>query len=143
MSKPVIVEAGIVLRSQSATAEDAILECGKLLVELGAVQPEYLAAMFEREQTMTCAIGSGIAIPHGTETARDFVNFDQLVLLQPQAPINWSGQEVQLVVGIASRTNTHVDLLGQIAGLVSGNGMQRLVQAKTKSEILQLITQQK
>ena len=140
MSKPVIVEAGIVLRSQSATAEDAILECGKLLVELGAVQPEYLAAMFEREQTMTCAIGSGIAIPHGTELAREFVNFDQLVLLQLEKPIPWGDQTVELVIGIASKANTHVGLLSKIAQMATEGGLGNIQKAQHKHEILSLLT---
>lgn len=135
----VITEAGIVLGSKSTTVEQAILECGNLLVSIGAVSPEYLAAMFEREQVLSSAIGAGLAIPHGTEPSRSYVNFDQLVLLQLPQPIDWNGESVQLVIGIASRSNSHVELLGRIAALATNGGLAKVIGAKSKGDILRLI----
>lgn len=136
----VISEAGIVLGSTAGSAEEAILECGQLLIALGSVTPEYLAAMFEREQIMSSAIGEGLAIPHGTELAREFVNFDQLVLLQLEKPIPWGDQTVELVIGIASKANTHVGLLSKIAQMATEGGLGNIQKAQHKHEILSLLT---
>ena len=135
----VISEAGIILGSRAETPEGAILECGQLLIELGSVTPEYLAAMFEREQIMSSAIGEGLAIPHGTESAREFVNFDQLVLLQLAKPIPWGDQIVELVIGIASKANTHVGLLSKIAQMATDGGLGKIREADNKNEILSLL----
>lgn len=109
------------------------------MVSIGAVSPEYLAAMFEREQVLSSAIGAGLAIPHGTEPSRSYVNFDQLVLLQLPQPIDWNGESVQLVIGIASRSNSHVELLGRIAALATNGGLAKVIGAKSKGDILRLI----
>src|SRR5215472_4827177 len=50
----------------AADKRDAIDQCGRLLVEIGAVEEPYRAAMHEREESMPTYIGEGVAIPHGT-----------------------------------------------------------------------------
>jgi mannitol/fructose-specific phosphotransferase system IIA component len=95
--------------------------------------------MFEREQIMSSAIGEGLAIPHGTESAREFVNFDQLVLLQLAKPIPWGDQIVELVIGIASKANTHVGLLSKIAQMATDGGLGKIREAENKTEILSLL----
>ena len=135
----IISEAGIVLNATPKTPEEAILESGNLLVSLGAVSPEYLAAMFEREQSMSSAVGAGIAIPHGTESAREFVNFDQVAILCLAEPIQWKDQVVHLVVAIASKSNTHVNLLSKIAQLATEGRLSQALGTKSKAELLGLL----
>ena len=88
---------------------------GNLLVDMGAVEPAYVPAMWERELIMSSFIGESTAIPHGTQASRIHVNFAQLGLLRFTAPIDWDGDEVSLVIGIASANDDHVETLGQLA----------------------------
>jgi len=102
----------------------AVEQCGRLLVEVGAVDEPYVAAMHERERTMSTHIGEGVAIPHGTTGSRVHVHRPALVVLQYPGGVRWSdGALVRLCVGIAvgpddpgdSRGSAHLDLLAALA----------------------------
>ncbi len=43
----------------------------KKLVEAGCVEPAYIEAMIERDQLLSVYMGNFIAIPHGTEEAKN------------------------------------------------------------------------
>lgn len=140
MATELITEAGIVIGATASSPEEAVAQCGKLLVELGAASAEYADAMWEREQMFSSAIGANFAIPHGTDTSRVFVNFDQLVFLQLARPIKWGDEEVHCVLGIASKGDGHVEILGNMAGLLQENKNLEVFKSSTsKSEILNLI----
>ena len=141
MATELITEAGIVLGATASSPEEAVAQCGQLLVELGACAPEYAAAMWEREQIFPSAIGAGFAIPHGTDASRQYVNFDQLVFLQLASPIDWSGEEVHCVLGIASKGDGHVELLGNMAELLQDDENVKIFQSSdSKQAILALIS---
>ena len=140
MATELITEAGIVLGATASSPEEAVAQCGQLLVELGAAKPEYAEAMWTREQIFPSAIGAGFAIPHGTDESRAHVNFDQLVFLQLAQPIEWGGDEVHCVLGIASRGEGHVEILGNMAELLQDDEVVRIFQtSSSKSQILELI----
>ena len=141
MATELISEAGIVIGATASSPEEAVAQCGKLLVELGAASAEYAAAMWDREQLFSSAIGANFAIPHGTDISRAFVNFDQLVFLQLAVPITWGTEEVHCVLGIASKGDGHVEILGNIAELLQEEkNLEVFKTSNSKSEILNLIT---
>ncbi|MFM1784206.1 MAG: hypothetical protein RLZZ579_483 [Actinomycetota bacterium] len=140
MATELITEAGIVIGATASSSEEAVAQCGKLLVELGAASKEYADAMWEREQLFSSAIGANFAIPHGTDASRAFVNFDQLVFLQLASPILWAGEEVHCVLGIASKGDGHVEILGNVAELLQEeSNLEVFKNSKSKQEILALI----
>jgi mannitol PTS system EIIA component len=110
--------AGIALDATASSREEAVAICGELLVELGAVTPEYAEAMWERELVFPSEMGEGFAIPHGTDESRKYVNFDQLVFVRLTTPILWVNEEVQVMVGIASAGDGHVEILGNLADIL-------------------------
>ena len=133
--------AGIELSATASSREEAVVFCGNKLVSLGAVSPEYVAAMWEREQILSSGIGEGFAIPHGTDASRAFVNFDQLVFVRFQEPIAWEDQEVRVCIGIAAKGDAHVDILGNLADLLlDERSINRLLSSESKQEILDLVT---
>lgn len=135
-----ISEAGIVLGATASSPEEAVAQCGQLLLQLGAISQEYADAMWEREQVFPSAIGAGFAIPHGTDASRKFVKHDQLVFLQLATPIAWGDEEVQCVLGIASKGDGHVELLGGIAELLEDeDNLAVFQQSKSKGAILDLL----
>lgn len=135
-----IVLDGISLDAAASSAEEAVALSGALLVELGAVSHEYAEAMWEREQRFSSAIGLGFAIPHGTDESREFVNYDQLVFIRLASEIQWGDESVKCVLGIASKGDGHVEILGNFAELVQDEeSLQTLLTSTDKAELRDLI----
>ncbi|MGA1113889.1 MAG: PTS sugar transporter subunit IIA [Aquiluna sp.] len=135
-----IQRAGIRLDVTASSSEEAVRICGELLLELGAIGPEYAAAMWEREQKFSSAIGMGFAIPHGTDESRVHVVFDQLVFLRLASPITWGDEEVRCVLGIASSGDGHVEILGNLAELIQDETkLEVLVASGSADQVLELI----
>lgn len=132
--------AGIELSATASSREEAVVFCGNLLVSLGAVRPEYVAAMWEREQTLSSCLGEGFAIPHGTDASRSAVIFDQLVFVRFLEAVPWEDDQVRVCIGIAAKGEAHVDILGNLADLLLDEGaVDRLLTSVDKSEILSLL----
>ena len=133
--------AGISLDATASSREEAVRICGQLLVELGAVNPAYAEAMWEREQIFPSEIGGGFAIPHGTDESRVHVERDQLVFVRFQEPVRWVDEDVQACVGIASAGDGHVELLGNLAELLMDDGARELLlHTEEKDLICEVIT---
>jgi mannitol/fructose-specific phosphotransferase system IIA component len=98
--------------------------------------------MWEREQKFSSAIGEGFAIPHGTDESRQFVAFDQLVFIRLAEELDWLGEPVRVLVGIASRGDGHVEVLGNLAELIMDDEKAELLRTSAdKDLILKLLTE--
>ncbi|NUT99027.1 MAG: PTS sugar transporter subunit IIA [Saccharothrix sp.] len=93
----------------------AIDQVGAVLVEIGAVAPDYVAAMHEREASVSTFIGEGVAIPHGTNASRAHVRRTALTVVQFPDGVDWGGHDVRLCVGIAARDTEQVGVLSALA----------------------------
>lgn len=98
-----------------ATKQEAIMAAGKMLVETGYVEPEYAEAMLEREKTCSTFMGNGLALPHGVEAAKKRVLQSGISVQIFKEPIDWDGNPVRIVIGIAGVGDAHLDILAQIA----------------------------
>jgi PTS system mannitol-specific IIA component len=126
--------SSINLSSTSASRDDAIREAGVLLVAAGAVEPDYVHQMLERERVVSTFVGDGIAMPHGTLTARsEVVNEGLCVLILPR-PIDWAGQPVTLVIGIAAHGRRYITLLSQLATALLDDGRAASLRQATSVE---------
>ena len=104
----------IVLNCKSVTPEEAIRACGQLMVESGYCAEGYVQGMIERNEGFPVAIGSHVAIPHGTNESRDFIQKTGLVVMTYPNGIQWDEETVRLVIGIASTGEEHLDILNRI-----------------------------
>lgn len=112
----IIDRAGIKLGCKSVSREEAIRAAGQLLVDHGAVDPSYIDAMMRRDQEQSVYMGMGVAIPHGTNDAKESVKKSCVVLLQYPEGIDWGGDEpAYLVFGIAGANGTHLQVLANVA----------------------------
>ena len=59
--------------------------------------------MFEREKSVSTYMGNFLAIPHGTNEAKDAITRSAISVVRYDAPIDWDGNEVRFAVGIAGR----------------------------------------
>ncbi|HTL40191.1 MAG TPA: PTS sugar transporter subunit IIA [Pseudolysinimonas sp.] len=110
-----LAPASIRLDAKAADRDDAIRQAGAALVEAGAVDPSYVDAMLERENSVSTFVGEGVAIPHGTLAGKDAVKDDAIVVLRFPDGVDWHGNPVSVAVGIAAKGNGHIALLSQLA----------------------------
>ena len=130
----------IVLDGGAADRDDAITRAGELLVAAGAVEPAYVDAMHEREQSVSTAMGNLLAIPHGTNEAKSSVRQTAISFVRYPQGIDWNGREVKFVVGIAALGNEHLQLLRRIAEVFTDDAqVQRLEAATSPDDVLAVL----
>jgi PTS system mannitol-specific IIA component len=124
----------------ATSKDDAIREAGQLLVDAGAVSPAYVDAMFEREKSVSTYMGNYLAIPHGTNEAKDAISRSAISVVRYDAPIDWNGNEVRFAVGIAGVNNGHLEILGKIAIVFSDSDeVEKLLAASSADELYSLL----
>ena len=113
--QPILLEKkNIVLNCKPVSPEEAIRAVGQRMVESGYVEEAYIQGMLDREASFSVAIGSHVAIPHGTEESRKAIKKTGLIVMTYPEGIEWGDETVRLVVGIASTGEDHLGILGKI-----------------------------
>lgn len=111
-----------------------------MLVSAGAVTPEYVDAMFARESSVSTYMGNLLAIPHGTNEAKDEILRSQVAVVRYDHEIDWGGFPVRFVIGIAGKGDSHMEVLGAIAMVFSDiAAVERLLTASSASEVLGIL----
>jgi len=125
----------------TATSKDeAIKEAGQILVDAGAVTGEYVDAMYEREKSVSTYMGNFLAIPHGTNEAKDTIARSALSVVRYDQPIDWDGNEVRFAVGVAGVNNGHLEILNKIAIVFSDmDEVDKLIAARSAEEMYDLL----
>jgi PTS system mannitol-specific IIA component len=124
----------------AAGKDDAIREAGQLLVDAGAVKPQYVDAMFEREKSVSTYMGNYLASPHGTNESKDEILRSALSVVRYDRPIDWDGNEVRFAVGVAGVEGGHLEILGKIALIFSDSDeVDRLLAAGSAEELHRLL----
>lgn len=119
MALPPLPTSAIHLGASATDKNDAVEQAGRALLETGAVDETYVSAMHERETSVSTFIGEGVAIPHGTDESRVHVKRAALSFIQFPEGVDWGGQTVKVVVGIASQGTEHVAVLSALAKILA------------------------
>jgi len=136
----VLTPALISAAGTATTKAAAIQEAGDLLVKAGAVTPAYVDAMRERELTVSTYMGNFLAIPHGTNEAKEAILHSAVSFVRYASPLDWNGNEVRVVVGIAGVGNEHLGILSKIAVIFSDmDEAQKLIDSTTVEELYRLL----
>jgi PTS system mannitol-specific IIA component len=131
---------GIQLDAAAGGAEEAIRVAGRRLVEIGAVEPSYVDAMLEREQSVSTVMGEGVAIPHGTNESKGWVRRNALSFIRFPEGVDWNGKPVTIAIGIAAQGNDHVGILSKLAMiLVDPDKAAQLRGTTDPQEVLDLL----
>jgi PTS system mannitol-specific IIA component len=138
---PELLAADSIRLDATATdRDDAIRQAGQALLDAGAIDPSYIDAMLERENSVSTFVGEGVAIPHGTLAGKDAVREDAIVVLRFPEGVDWDGNDVSVAVGIAARGNGHIALLSQLATiLLDPEKAAALRGATTKEQVYELL----
>ncbi|RKR12557.1 PTS mannitol transporter subunit IICBA [Arthrobacter oryzae] len=135
----ILVADSVVLNGAATTRDAAIDEAGQLLLDRGAVDSGYLDAMHEREESVSTYMGSYLAIPHGTNAAKDHIMKSAVSVIRYPNGIDWNGKEVKFVVGVAGVNNEHLQILSSIAKVFTNKAqVAQLEAATTVDEVLAL-----
>lgn len=130
----------ILLKQTLKDKTQAITMAGELLVKGGYVDEHYIAEMLKREELSTTYIGNDIAIPHGTNEAKEDVKASGISVIQVPEGVDFNGEKARVIFGIAGKDNTHLEILSNIAILCSDmENVEKIVHAATKEEILDLL----
>ncbi|WP_055481996.1 PTS sugar transporter subunit IIA [Sphaerimonospora mesophila] len=122
------------LTASAVSRDDAIRQCGRALVAVGAVAEPYVDTMIERERSISTYVGEGVAIPHGTLDGKDSVHHDAICVLRFPDGVDWDGQTVTVCVGIAARGDGHVRLLAELAQILLDPDRARALREATRVE---------
>lgn len=143
MTNSILNEQNILLNQAFASKEEAIRETGKLLVERGYVDEAYIDKMLEREALTSTYMGNYVAIPHGTEDAKETVKASGIVIVQVPDGVDFgNGNVVKLLIGIAGKNNEHIEMLSKIAIVCSKEeNVDRIIRATDKKEILSIFNE--
>ncbi|MCZ4301395.1 PTS sugar transporter subunit IIA [Microbacterium oxydans] len=126
----------------SATRDEALQEATDILVAAGAVTPAYVDAMRQREETVSTFMGNGLAIPHGTNDAKDAILASALSVVRYDGGVDWSGDPTTFVIGIAGVGDEHLEILSRIAVLFSEeDDVARLSAAQTPEALYALLSE--
>ncbi|PGT83913.1 MULTISPECIES: PTS sugar transporter subunit IIA [Bacillaceae] len=139
----ILNQENIILNQQYSDKTEAIKATGQILVDKGYVEPAYIEAMLQREELSSTFMGNFVAIPHGTEEAKSAVLNSGLSVIQVPGGVDFgNGNTVKLLIGIAGKGDEHLDILSKIAIVLSEEeNVEKLVQAQTKEEIIQLLSE--
>jgi phosphocarrier protein FPr len=122
--------------------EEAIRQVAALLQKNDHVSALYADSMLKRETLANTYLGSGIAIPHGVPADRDQIFKTGVAVLQLPEGIEWqSGEIAHLVIGIAAKSDEHLQLLGSITELLSQQDLiDRLATTTDAEQIVAALT---
>lgn len=140
MAKEVLSKDNIDLNVTLNGKEEAIRYTGGILVNKGYVESTYVDKMLEREALTSTFMGNHVAIPHGTEDAKELVIETGLsVVTVPEGVDFGDGNIVKVLIGIAGKGDEHLEVLSKIAIVLSEEeNIQKILDAQSKEEVISL-----
>lgn len=127
------------LNVSASDKQQAIRLVAEGLVANGNVAAGYETGMLARETQTSTFLGNGIAIPHGTLDTRHLVQNTGVQVLQFPNGVEWGeGNTAYVVIGIAAKSDEHLDLLRQLTAIL---GDEQVAETLAKTQDLdQFIT---
>ncbi|WP_198146112.1 PTS sugar transporter subunit IIA [Spiroplasma helicoides] len=113
MKNEILKKDNIKINQTAKNKVEAIKQCGQLLKQLGYVEESYIDSMIEREKKFSVYIGNYLAIPHGMDDKG--VIKDGIVIMHYKNPVDYDSNPVNFFIGIAAKSDKHVDILANIA----------------------------
>lgn len=139
----VLLKRNIRVRCTPCTSDEAILRTGRDLVESGYVEEGYLEGMLERDHSLSVFMGNKIALPHGEYDYKRFIKKSGIVVHVYPEPIDWHGEPVQLVIGLAGIGEDHVHILANVATVFGEEEeVDKVVKHQDVDVIYDLLTQE-
>lgn len=139
--KPILSEENIALNVKVKNKEEAIRCAGKILAENAYTTPKYIEHMLEREKRFSVYIGNHLAIPHGIESSDSEIYTSGLSVVQVPEGVDFGeGNIAYVVIGIAGKDGTHLNMLSNIALICAEEeNIEKMRRAENKHEIMEIL----
>ena len=115
--RPVLIKEAILVNQAFETIDECLEQSGKLLVDNGYIEPEYILSMKEKVEQhpyTTYLPGAGVAIPHGMSEGFKYINHTGISVLQIPKGVDWLGEKVFIVIAIAANSDEHMNVLASL-----------------------------
>ena len=113
--KPILLKENIYIEHQELTHQQAIDKVGKILKDSGYVTQKYIDGMHRRDQELSVYLGNMLAIPHGVFEVKDEIIASGMCVLVVPNGIDWHGEVVKVVIGLAGKGEEHMKILSNIS----------------------------
>ena len=116
----ILKKSAITVSQELSSKEEATKLAGRLLKDTGSIQEEYIDSMLYKLENEGFAtyIGNGVAIPHGMEDGKKYINETAISIIQSHKGVDWNGETAHIIVGIAAKDDEHIDVLSKLADLI-------------------------
>ena len=85
-------------------------------------------------------MGNYLAIPHGTNEAKEAILASAMTLVRYEQPLDWDGNEVRVVAAIAGKEGGHMSVLAALAMVFSDDAaVEQVLAAETPEAVLALL----
>lgn len=135
----ILTENNIILNANFDNKDEAIIKAGEVLVNNGYVDKLYINSMLERDRDVSVYIGNNVAIPHGMPDSEPYIFKSGISVVQIPDGVSFGSEDAYVVIGIAGKNNTHMDILEKIALVcMEEENVEKIRMAKSKQEILNI-----
>tara|TARA_Y100001970_G_scaffold235417_1_gene294416 strand:+ start:537 stop:962 length:426 start_codon:yes stop_codon:yes gene_type:complete len=116
----ILKKSAIAVSQELSSKEEATRFAGELLIKSGNIREEYIDSMLEKleKEGFATYIGNGVAIPHGMEEGKKYINETGISIIQSHEGVEWNGEIAYIIVGIAAKDDEHIDVLSKLAELI-------------------------
>lgn len=138
LEKPALFSvSNIVLNAKFKNKEEAINACADIFIKGNYTDENYRKDMIERDKNASVYIGSGVAMPHGLDSSKDFVKNSGICFIQVPKGVDFDGETAYVLIGVAGKGEEHVELLGKIGQIMcQEQNVEALKKAHTKEDVL-------
>ena len=138
--KAVLMKEQIKVGCSRVTRVEAIEAIGNILLDAGYIEEPYIKGMLNRDASLTTYIGNDLAIPHGEYDVKEYVKKTGLAVMIYPEGIDWGGNLVRVVIGIAATNNDHMQILQNIASkLCEMETVDKLVASNDVDYVYQIL----
>ena len=116
----ILKKSAIAVSQELSSKEEATRLAGELLIKSRNIREEYIDSMLEKleKEGFATYIGNGVAIPHGMEEGKKYINETGISIIQSHEGVEWNGEIAYIIVGIAAKDDEHIDVLSKLADLI-------------------------
>ncbi len=132
----VLPQSDVHIGLPSVSMNEAIDFVGGRLVERGVAEGGYVEGMKKREETVSTYLGNGVAMPHGTFEAKEFIKGTGIVVAQYPEGIDWGTGTAHLVIGLAADGDDHVKVLSTMAEVLQDEDLCSTLWTTTDAKML-------
>ena len=115
--REILAKDNIVISHEIFDVSSAIKKVGDMLLRDDYIELPYIEAMHKRNASLSVFLGNYLAVPHGEYEAKKYIKASGISVLVLPDGMDWDGNRVHFVIGLAGKDQEHIKILSNIAEL--------------------------